>query len=322
MAFHLAIGKRLARTMPGKTLIRGSQQTYLPGFKGFSLYEVSGPFLQQLRKTSLVERASGISFNIVMAIPPTLIFLFTLIPYLPISKQFINQLFGLIRDIVPGEKNNSVIISFLRDFINRPRNGLLSSGLLLAIYFSSNAMMGVLRSFDKNYPGFRKRKGLNKRRVALQLTLIVFVLLFLCLLLLVAQSAVLKWIGLGGATLRGIISNVRWLLIIILMFYIVSFIYRHGPAVSKKWPLLTPGAVFATTLMIIATSLFSYWVNHFSNYNKLYGSIGAIFILMSLIYANSLAVLVGFELNVTLSNLRNKESALAKATADKGNFER
>src|SRR5947209_7726608 len=202
MAIRSAIGKRLTSTPTGKRLIDSSQKWYLPGFKGYSLYEVWTPFFQQLKKTSLVERASGISFNIVMAIPPTLIFIFTLIPYLPISKQFVNQLFGIIRDIVPGEKNNSVIIQFLRDFINRPRNDLLSSGLFLAIYFSSNAMMGVLRSFDKNYPGFRKRKGIHKRKVALQLTLITFFLIFLCVLLMVGQTAVLKWIGIKGVSIR------------------------------------------------------------------------------------------------------------------------
>ncbi|MFL5739932.1 MAG: YihY/virulence factor BrkB family protein [Flavisolibacter sp.] len=307
MAIRSAIRKRLASTPTGKRLINGSQKWYLPGFKGFSLYEVWTPFFQQLKKTSLVERASGISFNIVMAIPPTLIFIFTLIPYLPISKQFINQLFGIIRDIVPGEKNNSVIIQFLRDFINRPRNDLLSSGLFLAIFFSSNAMMGVLRSFDKNYPGFRKRKGIHKRKVALQLTLITFFLIFICVLLMVGQTAVLKWIGIKGVSIRSVISNIRWFIIILLTFYIVAFIYRHGPAVTKRWPLLTPGAVFATTLMILSSWLVSYWATHFSNYNKVYGSIGAIFILMSLIYANSLAVLMGFELNVTLENLKGEK---------------
>jgi membrane protein len=320
MGVRAAIQKMFAATPPGRIIIRASKKTYLPGFNGFSLNEVWSRFILQLRKTSMVERASGLSFNIVMAIPPTLLFIFTLIPYLPISKQFINQMFGLIRDVVPGEKNNSVIIHFLRDFINRPRNGLLSTGLFLAIFFSSNAMMGVLRSFDKNYPGFRRRKAFHKRRVALQLTLITFLLIFICILLLVAQSAVLKWIGVGDASFRGIIDNVRWLIIILLTFYIVSYIYRHGPAVAKKWPLLTPGAVFATTLMIIATGLFTYWVNHFSNYNKVYGSIGAIFILMSLIYVNSLAVLMGFELNVTLTHLlQEKKSAMDSASGNKLN---
>jgi len=168
-------------------------------------------------------------------------------------------------------------------------------------------MMGVLRSFDKNYPGFSKRKMLQKRKVALQLTLICFFLVFLCILLLVAQSAVLKWLGVHSKGLRAMLENLRWLFIILLTFYIVSHIYRHGPAVARKWPLITPGSMFATTLMIIATGLVTYYVNHFSNYNKLYGSIGAIFILMSLIYANSLALLMGFELNVTLTQLQQRK---------------
>jgi membrane protein len=305
--------------LPGRGMIRGSKRIYLPGLNGFSLYEVWHSFIVQLKKASLVERASSISFNIVMAIPPTLIFVFTLIPYLPISKQFLNQLYALIRDIVPGEKNNSVIIKFLKDFVNQPRNELLSFGLFLAIFFSSNAMMGVLRSFDKNYPGFRKRKIFHKRKTALQLTLIVFVLIFICILLLVAQSAVLKWLGLGGTTIRSVIGDVRWMLIIVLTYYIVSFIYHHGPAMAKKWPLFTPGAVFATTLMVIATGLVTYWINHFSNYNKLYGSISAIFILMSLIYANSLAVLMGFELNVTLSNMKREKAEGSAPVAASGN---
>jgi membrane protein len=226
---------------------------------------------------------------------------------LPISEAVFNQLFSLIKDIVPGEKNNSVIIQFLDDFIRRPRNGLLSFGLLVAIFFSSNAMMGILRSFDKNYPGFVHRSNWTRRKVALKLTMITLLLVFTCILLLIAHSAVLKWIGLENETFRSIIHNFRWILLILLLFYTVSFIYRQGPSVIKKWPLFTPGSVFATSLMIIATGLVTYWVNHFGNYNKLYGSISAIFILMALIFVNSLAILMGFELNVTLTHLKQEK---------------
>ena len=310
MAFRSTIRKQFS-ALARSQFRNGHKKLILSNIGDYSFTDVFKAFLRQLKKTSLTERAAGISFNIVMAIPPTLVFIFTLLPFLPISKQFINQMFALIRDVVPGEKNNAAIITFLRDFLNKPRNGLLSFGLLLAILFSSNAMMGVLRSFDKNYPGFSKRKMLGKRKVALQLTLICFFLIFLCILLLVAQSAVLKWLGIRGAGIRSILENLRWILIIILTFYIVSLIYRHGPAVAKKWPLITPGSMFATTLMIVATALVTYYVNHFSNYNKLYGSIGAIFILMSLIYANSLALLMGFELNVTLTQLQQRKEAIS-----------
>lgn len=309
MSIPKKIENRLATTTPGKVLIRQSKQTFIPGFSGISLFEAWPRFVQQLRQTSLLERASGISFNVVMAIPPTLIFIFTLIPYLPISHQFIQELFFLIRTIIPGRENNNAIILFLDDFLNRPRGELLSFGLLLALFFSSNAMMGILRSFDKNYEGFGDPTGLQKRSMALQLTLLVFVLFFICLLLLIAQGAVLQWIGIKSYVLRAIIVNARWFIIFMLVFFSISFIYRHGPPLKEKWPYITPGSVFATTLTFIATTLVSFWINNFANYNKLYGSISAIMILMILIYVNAVVILVGFELNVSLASLKRLKAA-------------
>jgi len=311
MPFRTNFKRRLYTSGAGRSFIEGTKALYLPGFKGFSLFEVWPSFVRQLRKNSLIERAAAISFNIFMAIPPTLIFVFTLVPYLPISDRFIQQMFELIRDVVPGEKNNAVIIGFLQDFLTQPRNELLSFGLLLALFFSSNAMVGVLRSFSKNYPGFRSRTGLQRRQVALFLTTVVFALVFLSLLLLIAHGAVLKWLGLENEVWRSIIHNARWLIILFLFLFTVSFIYRHGAATLRRWPYFTPGSVFATSLMILATSLVSFWVNNFGSYNKVYGSISAIFILMLLIFANSLAVLLGFELNVTLMNLMRKNRAAA-----------
>lgn len=290
-----------------------SRTVYLPGFYGFSLFETGRAFVKQLRRTSLMERAAAISFNMVMAIPPTLIFLFTLIPYLPISNQFIQELYTVIRDVVPGRENNIVIIQFLDDFLQNPRDGLLSFGLFFALFFSSNAMMGILRSFDNKYEGFEKRNGLKKRSTALQLTIISFVLFFIFLFLLVAQGAVLHWIGIKSQALRILIVNIRWVFILLLIFYTISFIYRHGPSITKKWPFITPGSVFATTLMLVATFLFSYWVENFSNYNKLYGSISTIFILMSLVYVNALVILMGFELNVAIANLKREKELVLHA---------
>jgi len=307
MPLRQKIKKNFIASAPVQGIIRGSKHLMVPGFGDFSLFEIWKPFVQQLKNSSLFERASAISFNIFMAIPPTLIFVFTLIPYLPISEQFINELFTLIRDIIPGEKNNAAIIGFLNDFLSKPRNELLSFGLLFATLFSSNAMMGILRSFDKNYKGFTKRSSVKRRRVALKLTLVFFIFMFFCILLLMAQGAVLEWLGVKNDVLRSVIHNVRWVIIILVVFYSVSFIYRHGPSIVIKWPIITPGSVFATTLMILVSLLVSFWVNNFGNYNKLYGSISALFILMAFIYVNALVVLIGFELNATITSLKKGE---------------
>jgi membrane protein len=289
-----------------KWLIEKSKKILLPGFRGVPLYDVLRFFYHQVRKVGLSERTSAISFNFIVAIPPMIIFLFTLIPYLPISKDFTTQLYGLIRDVIPGESNNKALISFLDDFLSNERYGLLSLGFLLALYYSSNAMMGIMRAFDKNYTGFRKRTSLEKRLTALQLTLILFLIMIVSLLLLVMQGVVLKWIGIEPAWLRTIIENARWIVIIFLFLSSISFIYRHAPFVHKRWRLINPGSVLATTLMLLFTILFSYWVNNFSNYNQLYGSIGTLLILMLLIYFNSLVLLIGFELNVSINSLKHE----------------
>src|ERR671918_102692 len=106
MALRSAIKRYLLSSNPRKTIVAGSRSFFL---NGFSFHEVFTAFVRQLRQTSLTERASGVAFNIVMAIPPTLLFIITLIPYLPISDQFISQMFGLIKDVIPGEKNHRAI---------------------------------------------------------------------------------------------------------------------------------------------------------------------------------------------------------------------
>ncbi len=298
------IGNKIAGTTPAKIIISRSKKTNLPGFRGIPLYDVVKFFLQQVRTVGMSERASAIAFNFVMAIPPALIFLFTLIPFLPINQKFLDELFGLIRDVIPGEKDHAVLISFLKDFTNKPRNGLLSFGFVLSMFFSSNAMMGIMRSFDKNYIGFKKRKGLQKRGVALKITMVLFVFVFASILLLIARGTVLEFLGIQNETIRTIIVNARWLIIVLLFFFCISFIYRHAPATDIKWPIINPGSILATVLMIIMTGAFSWWVSHFGNYNQIYGSIGTVLILMVMIFINSLVLLIGFELNVSITSLK------------------
>jgi len=300
------IRQRVASTFPGNWLIRQSQKIRLPGFQGIPLYDVLKFFFRQIRKVGITERAAAISFNCVMAIPPIVIFLCTLIPYLPISNEFIRQLHGLIRDVIPGERNNSAIIKFIDDMFKKPKNDLLSLGFLLALFYSSNAVMGIMRAFDKNYLGFKKRKVINRRVTALQLTSVLFVLMFASLLVLIMQSSVLKLFGLKSVLVRQIIGYARWVVIVLLFFGSVSFIYRYAPFVHKRWKLINPGCILATTLMLLFTIFFSYWVNNFSNYNKLYGSISTILILMLLIYFNSLVLLIGFELNVSITSIKHE----------------
>jgi len=300
------IKRKILVSPPISFLIRKSKKIYFPGFQGIPLFDVIRFFFLQAKKTGFTERSSAIAFNFVMTIPPVVIFIFTLFPYLPISKDFTNQLFLFIRDIIPGDKNNAPVIKFLEDILNRQRSGLLSTGFILAMYFSSNAVMGIMRSFDRQYVGFAKRKGFLQRWVAVKLTFILFILFFLCISLLIMQGRVLKWMGVSHPFWLTVIDNVRWAFILLLFFFSISFIYKYAPAVHKKWKIVSPGSILATFLMIAFTVGYSYYVSNFSNYNELYGSISAVLILMLLIYFNSLVLLIGFELNVSINSLKHE----------------
>lgn len=308
---------KLQRTIlsysPIPIILSKSKNWHLPGFQGLPVYNVLQFFRKQIKQQGLAERASAIAYNFIMALPPSLLFLFTLIPNLPfLSKRSIKyQLHSLILDIIPSKVYNKQVIAFADTFIDGNKLGLLSFGLLLTLFFSSNGVMGIMRSFNKNYEGFEKRKGLQKRGVALRLTIVIFGLLFGYFILLIMQGALLKMV-VQSDTLRTIITYSRWILIIMLVYLTIGFIFRYAPAVQKKWNFSSAGTVLATTLSLIATLAFSLFVSNFARYNALYGSIGTIMMLMALIYLNSLALLIGFELNVSIHTLKARDEILKK----------
>jgi membrane protein len=296
----------LITTTPLAFFIRKSKHIVLPGFEGVPLYDVIRFFYKQIKTHGLTERASAISYNFIMAIPPSMLFLFTLIPNLPfISKKAIRlQLNKIIVDIIPSKVYNQQLISFVDSFIYDNRIGLLSFGLLTALYFSSSAMMGLIRSFNKKHHlGFEKRMGIASRWTAIKLTILIFGLFLGYFILLISQGALLKLL-IHNQNARDIISNTRWIFIILLMFFSIGFIFKYAPAVEKRWKLNSPGTITTTFLSLLSSYIFSIFVNNFGRYNVLYGSIGTIMMIMALIFINSLAILIGFELNVSINSLK------------------
>ncbi|MBW7891192.1 MAG: YihY/virulence factor BrkB family protein [Chitinophagaceae bacterium] len=296
---------------PVNFLISRSKKLILPGFQGLPLYDVILFFLRQIKKEGLNIRAAAISFNMLMAIPPFMIFLFTLVPYLPGQKDFVKELLQLVRELTPNRETYVWIKEFIEDF-TKPRSGLLSVGFIVAGFFASNAMMGIMNSFNRslhiNYR--RKRNFFQNRATALKLTFFIALMFMASILLLILQGSILKsvlqWLSIENATIRWWISSLRWIVIIALIYYAIGLIYRYAPSSRHKWSINSPGAILTTFLIIALTVLFSYWVNNFGTYNKVYGSIGTVIILMSSFFFNSLILLIGFELNVSIYQLKGE----------------
>ena len=303
-------------TAPLKFIVRKSKQYTLPGFQNLPLYDVTVFFINQVNKVGISDRASAIAYNFLMALPAATIFLCTLLPYMPVSEQITAQLLVLANDFTPDVKTFLAVEQFLKDFLNTPRGGLLSLGFFLAVIYSSNAMMGIMHTFNKSLVKSNKRNFVESRWMAIKLTSLVIFLVLLTLILLITQGEILKrlliWMDIHNPTVRSLIESLRYTIITALIFYAIAFIYKYAPAIDKRWKLSSPGTVVATLLTILTTFLFSIWVNKFGNYNKIYGSIGTIFIIMLLNYINSFILLIGFELNVSIYAVKELRDEKAK----------
>ena len=302
----------IATHQPFKFLIKRSKTLVLPGFGGLCFYDVARFFGKQVTRIGLRDRAAAIAFNFIMALPAGAIFLFTLIPYFPIARNIQDELFKFIEDVMPNTESRSLIMTTMLDLFNKPKTGLLSIGFILALYYSSNAMLGIIRTFDASLLVKRKRNFLHRRLRAIKLTLVLILLLIATILLSLGQGSLftsfLNWLGLSNTERNFWTDLLRWLIVIILFLFSIAFIYKYAPSVYKRWKLLSPGAVFATFLIVLTTWVFSIWAQNFSSYNRVYGSIGALLIVMLLIFVNSLMLLIGYELNVSINYLKSKKS--------------
>ena len=297
--------RRLLNFPPFSFLVRKSKQSTLPGLQNLCLHDVLVEFIRQVKKAGLRERSSAISFNMIMALPAGLLFLFSIIPYLPESNKFDAQIMGLFKDIAPNSSTYILIRNILSDLLEK-HVGVFSFGFVLLIYYSSNMMMGIIHTFDKSIQE-KRVFFLHKRWRAIVMTaiLIVFVLASSTLLIGHHQFEILlkKLFHMKRKADLPWWDAVRWIILIQFLFYGIALIYKFAPSVKRRWPLITPGSILATTLTLLTTLLFSYWVNNFAGYNRVYGSIGTVMIIMLLINLNSLILLIGFELNVSIRKL-------------------
>ncbi len=271
-----------------------------------TVYQVTRHFIKDFNLPNFTEKASAISYNFIMSVPTSCLFLFTLTPNLPfISKKGLKiQLHGLIHDIIPSATYNKGLIQFVDSFINGSKIGMLSFTFVLSLFFASGAVMGLMRSFNKNHVGFQEIKGLKRRWEAIKLTVMLIWIIAGMHYLLLLQRNILDWIGIKDFHIRNLIFYGKWLFIIGLIFYSYAFIYRYAPSTTRRWNLVSPGAVVATFLSILVTIGFTAFVNNFGRYNILYGSIGTIMVIMIMIFLNSLVILIGFELNLSINTLK------------------
>ena len=274
----------------------------LPGFEGVPLYSVLKFVVKGFRKGVLVTRASSIAFNLLMALLPASIFLFTLIPFIPIPN-FQQELIKLFESIIPSEAY-AFLESTIVDVITRRSGGLLIFMFIATIIFSTNGIHALIHAFVVSAHEFKSRSWVDQRKISVVLLLIVVVMISLAgFLLIFGKMAINRLVEvhiLESNLVYYLIMTLKWIVIILLLFLAISFLYWLAPAKKSDFRFISPGSIIATFLFILTSLGFSAYVNNFGQYNKLYGSIGTLIVILVWLYLNSIALLIGFELNVSI----------------------
>ena len=275
------------------------------GFTGLSLYDVSVFFIKGLQEGAITTRASSLAFNFFLAFFPSIIVFFTLIPYIPIDG-FQQTLMEIISNVLPPS-TNSATFSTLEDIINNQRGGLLSIGFILALYFSTNGMSSLIQAFNSSYHIRENESIIKHQMLSILLTIVISALVFLTIILIIfGKAAIIYMIDyqLINENKLVLLNSAKWVILIFMLFLGITTIFNLGPAIKSQIKIFSPGAILATLFIILTSIVFSYYIDNFSQYNKIYGSIGTLIIILLWIYFNAIFLLIGFELNASIFNAK------------------
>jgi membrane protein len=283
-------------------LKRVGTKIVLPGFQGISLYETAVFFIGGLRKGSLVMRANSVSFSFMMALFPTIIFFFSLIPFIPIDNLYENIMLS-ISNALP-DKVFHYIQQTVEEIIGRQRGEVLSLGFLLAIYFSSNGVAGLMKGFNLTTHTVETRSKWQLFIISLFLVFIIALILIISTTLLIFSSWFIKLLmGAVDSSARFtfiLVVIAKWVILFMMILMMISTIYYLAPSGKRPFRFISAGSMLATILSLVFMMAFNYYIDNFSQYNKLYGSLGTLIILMLWINFNAIVLLIGFELNASI----------------------
>ncbi len=276
----------------------------LPGFSGIPIYNIITFVYKESMKDDIVTRANSIAFNFFISLFPTIIFLFTLLPLLPITADFL-QIFKNSTDGILPVEAHKYLFSVIEGVVSIKRGGLQSLSFIFALVFSSSGMVTLMYGFHKSYERvFKKRSYVKNRLVAIILTTFLVTIFTSSMILIIFGKPILQILieklNMGSHSVQ-VFKWLKWLTVTFIVYLGITVIYRYGSAMRNRLKWINTGAILATLVSIITSVVFSFFINNFGRYNEIYGSIGALLVLLLWIQINALIVLIGFELNASIA---------------------
>lgn len=301
--------RQLLRHLLYKRQVRSTlyflQHFVLPGNKGVPVYDVLRYFLVGIFNGDLNQRAKGLAYSFLSALPPLLIFFFTLVAYFPVDglqDELLMQLGGIVPAGIMGPLADTI-----NDIMGHRHGTLLSIGFIGSILLAANGMNSFILSLNFANKSIEKRPFVQRYLLCIAMVFVLYVIIVLVLSLLIGHKLLLQLLFAQGwmtiSQTNVVLFNVgRWLLLTFATLFAVSFLYYWAPVKRQRVGFFSAGSVLATGMFFVLSWGLGIYLNNFSNYNLVYGSIGTLLMLMFWVYFNCIVLLVGYELNISIYN--------------------
>lgn len=287
--------------------INWSKKTNIPWTNGLCLYDFLEIYIKGLSQGILSYRASSIAYSFFMAIFPFLLFILNLIPYIQVSG-FQNRFLIFVQNLLPAQTND-FFFPIVEDIATNPRKGLLSFSFFLSVFLTSNGVNAIFRAFSDSIYVAANRSFIGKYTTAIFVSFSIAVFMFIAIAAILFGEIIIHRLQQESLIYYDFFwINLLQVIVFILMIYIViATLYYFGLKKIDRAKFFSLGSVVTTLLFIVTTYVFRIYINNFSSYNELYGSIGALLIMMLYIWINANLLLIGFELNVAMTTLKKSK---------------
>ena len=302
----LEIEDKLLKIPVVKQLVIFGKSIKLPWLKGLSLYDLLELYIIGIVEGAVSYRATAIAFSFFMALFPFALFILNLIPFIPI-KGFQDDFMAFVQQSVPPTTFDA-ISKIINDILHNSHSGLLSTGFFMAIFLMANGVNAILGGFENSHHVTLKRKYFRQYFISLGLSILLSLILIITVAAIVIFEVLIQETKIQDVLSSRIplIEMERYVFVVAMILITTSILFKFGTKQENKRSFISIGAVFTTILIVLSSYFFGIWVVRFSKYNQLYGSIGTLLIVMFYIWINSMILLLGFELNATISRLRHK----------------
>jgi membrane protein len=300
----------------------GSLRNFLNDLRSLLNFRTLKVAVQEFQRDDALGLAAQLAYYLILALFPFILVLVSLMGLVG-SPELANTVLGYFRQVTP-EEVYLLISEFTGDIISGEARapGLLSFGILFTIWTASGAFAALINALNRAYDVQETRPFWKVRGIAILMTLGLSVLILAGVLLLVFGEP----IGRAAAAVFGLGEEfelvwnlVRWPVAFLFLVLTVALLYYFAPDADQPFRWITPGGLIGVLLWVLASAAFSFYVNNFGSYNKTYGSIGVVIILLLYLYISSITILFGATLNATLVRIKEEISGQQILDAEPAN---